>query len=285
MARGIAPTVVAAAIAVVTAACGGSPSGPGPIIPPPPPPPANEPPRIQSITVQKDRLEAGEEISVSVVVTDAETPVDQLTYEWQNDVGTFTGQGAAVRWRAPSGPQTPAEYVLTVRVTEVYGSPDAGGVRPRHQVTGLSASIRVHDSPKEVGDMALRFLTDFANSSVSPDVAVREFSDSCRGKREELEQIQDNRRKYRILSSQLRLRSVSVSSSNVSATAQVSCEFVSRIVECPPGVLDCQPGRTERVRGECRVTSVYENRRWWLCESNFDGELIPSMRAFIRRRY
>lgn len=280
----IARTVVAAAIAVVMAACGGSPSGPGPIIPPPPPPPPNEPPRIQSITLQKDRLEAGEEIAVSVVVTDAETPVDQLTYEWQNDVGTFTGQGAAVRWRAPSGSQTPAEYVLTVRVTEVYGSPDASGVRPRHQVTGLSASIRVHDSPKELGDMALRFLTDFANSSVAPEVAVREFSDSCRGKREELEQVQDNRRNYQILSSQLRLRTVSVASSNANATVQVSCEFFSRIVQCPSGAVNCTPGRTEHVRGECRLTSVYENRRWWLCESNFDGELIPSMRAFIRRR-
>jgi hypothetical protein len=285
MARRIAATIVAVATCLVMAACGGSPSGPGPVIPPPPPPPpSNEVPRIQSFTLQKDRVEAGEEISVSVVVSDAETPVDQLTYEWQSDVGTFTGQGPAVRWRAPSGTQTPGDYVLTLRITEVYGSPDASGVRPRHQVTGLSASIRVHDSPKEVGDMAVRFLTDFANSSVAPEVAVREFTDSCRGKREELEQIQDNRRKYRILSSQLRLRSVSVSSSNVSATAQVSCEFVSRIVECPQGVLACQPGRTERVRGECRVTSVYENRRWWLCESNFDGELIPSMRAFIRRR-
>ena len=284
MARGIVRTIVAAAIVASMAGCGGSPSGPGPVIPPPPPPPPNEPPRIQSITLQKDRLEAGEEISVSVVVSDTETPVEQLMYEWQNDAGVFTGQGAAVRWRAPSGPQTPADYVLTVRVTEVYGAPDASGVRPRHQVTGLSASIRVHDSPKELGDMAMRFLTDFANSSVAPEVAVREFSDSCRGKREELEQVQDNRRNYQILSSQLRLRNVSVASSNASATVQVSCEFLSRILNCPAGAVNCRPGLTEHVRGECRLTSVYENRRWMLCESNFDGELLPSMRRFFRRR-
>jgi hypothetical protein len=42
---------------------------------------------------------------------------------------------------------------------------------------------------------------------------------------------------------------------------------------------------TERVSGDCDLTSVYEQRRWWLCTSNFNnGVLHPFMRAFFGSR-
>jgi hypothetical protein len=273
--------LAAAAIGLLIAGCGGSPVAPPP---PPPPPPVNQPPRIESVTPQKERVEVDEEISVTAVVTDAETPVDQLRFEWQADAGTFTGQGPAVRWRSPRGPQTPADYVLNLTVTETYGVPDAAGVRPQNQVKATSAIVRVHDSPKELGDMSMRFLTDFANSSVPADVAVREFSDSCSGKPEEQGQIADNRIKYQILSSQLRLNNVTVASGSTRANMTVSCEFWSRIKQCTPDVKNCVVGSTEHVDGKCLLTGVYETRRWWLCTSNFEGDLLPSMRAFFGRR-
>ena len=281
------PRIVAATLAgLLVAGCGGSPIAPPPP-PPPPPPVVNEPPRIQSITLQKERTEVNEEISVTAVVSDAETPLDQLTYEWQADAGTFAGQGAAVRWRAPSASPTPADYALTLTVTEVYGTPDATGVRPRQQVKATSPFVRVHNSPKEMGDMGMRFLTDFANSSVPADVVVREFSDSCRGKREEQEQIADNRQNYQITSSELRLRNAAVASESNRGNVVIACEFWSVFKQCPQGLPNCKVGSTEHVRGDCRLTSIYEQKRWWLCSSNFDpmdGALLPSVRAFFGLR-
>jgi len=279
-----APRLVAAALAgLLVAGCGGSPISPSP--PPPPPPPAvNEPPRIQSLSVQKDRVEVNEEISVTAVVTDAETPLEQLSYDWQADAGTFSGQGATVKWRAPSPSSTPVEYALTLTVTEAYGVPDATGVRPRQQVKATSPAVRVHNSPKELGDLGMRFLNDFANSSIPADVAVREFSDSCRGKREEQQQIADNRQNYQILSSQLRLRTAAVASESNRGNVVIACEFWSRVKQCVPGLPNCKPGNTEHVAGDCRLTSLYEQKRWWLCDSNFEGELLPSVRAFFGLR-
>jgi hypothetical protein len=128
----------------------------------------------------------------------------------------------------------------------------------------------------------MRFLTDFANSSIPADVAVREFSDSCRGKRDEQEQIADNRQNYQILQSELRLRTATMLASEPNrGNVVIACEFWSRVKQCVPGVPNCKVGGTEHVSGNCRLTSVYEQKRWWLCDSNFDGELLPSVRAFF----
>ena len=39
-----------------------------------------------------------EQLNVVATVTDQETPVDQLVYQWSADVGTISGQGARVTW-------------------------------------------------------------------------------------------------------------------------------------------------------------------------------------------
>src|SRR5688572_15842941 len=94
VARGFA---VATLTALFIAACGGPPTAP-----PPPPPPLNSPPVIQSVTVQRERVEVNEEIVVTATVSDLETPVDQLKFDWSGDAGSFTGQGAVVRWQPPT---------------------------------------------------------------------------------------------------------------------------------------------------------------------------------------
>ena len=272
---------VAAAALVLCSACGGSPTSPNP---PPPPPPANAAPIIDSITIERTRLEAGEETAVTAAVRDTETPVNQLRYEWSASGGTFQGQAASVTWRAPQGGATPQDYALTLTVIEQYGSANAQGVRPEHRVVATSSPIRVHDSPREVGELALRFLGDFANSSVPANQAVREFSDSCRGKFDELIDIQDNRRDFDIVSSSLQLRSVSVAGNRATASMRVACAFTSRIKQCPPDRPGCPVGSLESVAGDCLLTAVYEQNRWLLCQSNFDGDLVSSMRAFFGAR-
>jgi hypothetical protein len=125
--------------------------------------------------------------------------------------------------------------------------------------------------------MAIRFLTDFATSSVSADSCVRDFSNSCAEKAAERSQIQDNRAGYDILSSSLRLREVVVSADGMTGRMRVDCSFTSRVKACLPGnsIPSCTVGAIERVSGDCNTTGIYEQGRWWLCESRFDGMLLP----------
>jgi hypothetical protein len=260
-------------------ACGSStPTNPGP---PPPPAVVNQAPVIDSVVSSVQRTEVGTDVIFTATVRDAETPVNQLIFEWAADAGTFSGAGSSISWRLPDTAATPADYVIRLTVREQYGTAPAGGQRPEHRVTANSNTVRVHNSPKELGDMALRFLTDFANSSVSADTCVRDFSNSCPGKAVERSQIQDNRRDYDVQSFSLRLREAVPSSDKMSGRMRVECSFVSRVKACVPGtsVPNCIVGAIERVSGDCNTTAVYEQGRWWLCDSTFDNAQRHSLRT------
>ena len=259
---------LAGALAFVVA-CGGPPNEPGPV--PQPPPATNQPPNIDSITTSVQRAEVGDSVTITASVRDAETPVDQLIFEWSADNGTFSGQGASVTWRAAGDAATPADVAMRLTVREVYGTAPSGGTRPEHRVTASSNPIRLHNSQRELGELAMRFLNDFATSSVSPETCVRDFSDSCRGKADELGEIRDNRMTYDIVSSSLRLRNVGVATSRMSGNMSVDCAFTSRYKRCPPNNPNCQIGGLESVSGSCVMTAVYEQSRWWLCQSNFQS--------------
>ena len=255
--------------ALVAAACGDSPNKPGPVVPPPP---VNNAPVIESVVVSLSRIEADTELTATATVRDAETPVEQLTYTWSADAGTFTGTGASVRWRAPRGGATPSEYAIRLTVTETYGTASATGTRPQHVVNGSSPAVRVHDSVKEIGEMSLRFLQMFATTSIGSDIALQEFSDGCNGKRAEKSDIDNNRRDFVILTSSLNLTSARVTAPWSRGDARVRCGFSSRRLSCPadapPG---CRVGAVESVQGDCNLTAVYEQQRWLLCDSTFSA--------------
>ena len=255
---------------VVMVACGGDggpPTNPGPVNPPP----TNQAPSIDSIATSAQRAEVEESVTVNATVRDAETPVDQLIFEWSADAGTFSGQGASVTWRAAADAATPANVVIRLTVREVYGTASAGGTRPEHRVTGSSNPIRLHNSRREIEELSMRFLHDFATSSVSPDACVRDFAETCSGKLDELRDIRDNRFYYDIVSSSLRFRNAGVSSNRTAGNASVDCAFVSRYKACPPNNPNCQIGSLESVSGTCLLTAVYDQSRWWLCQSNFQS--------------
>jgi hypothetical protein len=134
----------------------------------------------------------------------------------------------------------------------------------------------------------MQFLSDFARSSTPASECIRNFSDSCRGKAEERADIDYNRDHYDILSSSLNLRRVMVAPGGRNANVTVACSFRSRITKCPPpgpGVPACTAGSVESVHGDCNLTGVYEQRRWWLCDSRFEnGVVVPSMRGFFGNR-
>ena len=163
----VAATACAAALAVIAVACSedsGSPTPPTPTPPTPPPVVANTPPVIQSITVSSPRVDTTDEIQVTSVVQDVETPLDQLTYTWSASpaIGTFTGTGAQVRWRPPTAgsPEAsamPVLYTLTLTVTERYTS--AG----EQKQNSASSTVQVHynNSVAEISKLSMDFLTDF----------------------------------------------------------------------------------------------------------------------------
>jgi hypothetical protein len=246
----------------------------------------NSVPVIEGITIGAERAEVTDDVAVTATVRDTETAVTELQYAWSADGGTFSGEGASVKWRPPSDRATPAEYTMRLTVTETYGVADASGVRPKNVVTATSAaSVRVHNSPREVGELALGFLRDFATSAIPADLAVRDFSDSCRGKSEERSDIANNRTSYEIIASSLRPVNASVANSRLTGNARVACEFTSRVKACQPGRAGCVVGATEKVAGDCVLTTVYEQRRWWLCTSSFEnGMNLPSARSFFGER-
>ncbi len=293
--------LLAVVVALMMAACGSP-----PITPSPPagggggggggiqePPPVNTSPQIKAITASDTRVEVGTPITLTATVEDAETAVANLEFRWSAQTGTFTGNGAVVTWSPAANAPTPADYVIELTVVETYRTGPTGTIVLENKTTS-TMTAHVNNSQKELADLSLRFLGDFANSSISPERCVSEFSDSCRGKKDELQDIIDNRHDFLILSSSLRHTSLQVAASRTSATVHTACSFTSRVIAATPqsgGCLadpaSCKLGSIQNADGDCWTTSVYERGRWWICTSNYTPKTALTMfeRAFfgIRR--
>jgi hypothetical protein len=164
-----------------------------------------------------------------------------------------------VNWTPPAGAATPAAYKISLTVIEKYS---LAGQNLEHSVTGQAPEIHVNDSPREVRDLSEQFLADFADSSKTPEYCVRNFSDSCPGKRSELKDIVDNRNTYTILSSKFSNFRISFPTPTTSRVL-VSCTFTSKFK---------QGGAIEVADGTCKLDLIYETTtyRWWLCNSSYD---------------
>ena len=248
-------SVFVAAIVVTVGGCKGSSLVAPPVV-------NNTPPVIDSVTVAGTRAEAGRDIQVTASVTDAETPVSQLTYTWSASpsIGRFTGTGAAATWRPPSGQTTPDLYTITLTVTESFTS--AG--QAKTTVVSKAATVRYNDSPAEVKFLARDFLvTKFGNFNVGPAEAVSNFSDNCSGKAEEFDDVKDNRAEVVIKGTIYPNPIPSFDSTMMHGTVVGECTF-----EDIPNFGE-NAGKREFVSGTCLLTTVYENVRWYLCESSF----------------
>lgn len=285
-------SLVALVLSLIMAACGSPPVAPSPT--PgggaPPPPVVNTPPQIKSVVASNTQAEVGTPITLTATVEDLETPVANLTYTWTAETGTFAGSGPVVTWVAGADAKTPGDFVLTVTVTERYTS---GGVSQENR-TVSTITVHVNNSPKELAELSLRFLGDFANSRVSPEKCVSEFSDSCSGKRDELQDITANRHDFEIVASTLRHTSVQIPPARTTAIVNTFCAFTSRVITTNPQSEGCRNDPSacrfdsvQSVQGNCWTTNVYQNGRWWLCTSNFSATtaLTAFERAFfgIRR--
>ncbi|MFB3853708.1 MAG: carboxypeptidase-like regulatory domain-containing protein [Vicinamibacterales bacterium] len=236
----------------------------------------NAPPVIIGLTAgNNNRAEEAQEVDVAVTVQDDETPPEQMEYEWSAPRGTFSGAGPLVKWKAPKGLQTPAEYELKVTVVEKYTELDESGLaRQQENRTSGAVTVHVNDSPGEITAVVMTFLDDFAHSNVSPEVCVRNFSDSCAGKAAELSDITDNRKNRQIDSASFRVNEVVFNDVRSYAWVKAPCEFRSFIKDADGTVTN----KVEVAKGDCLLEAVYENWRWWLCDSKFRGQTSTMLR-------
>ena len=220
------------------------------------------------------------------MVQDQETSAANLVYEWSAAGGSFAGTGATVRWTAPSV-AGPSVFDLTLTVIERYTVAVPGGGEEAHEnrVTG-NTTVHVNDSSREITALATTFIDDFLHSERSPEFCVRNFTDSCPGKREELDQIRTDRQQFvndparssmergtiEFYDSERSHRSVPVSQSAF-ADLRAVCHFAST---------NKASGQFGIITGTCQLTSVYENFQWRLCDSHFLPPFSTSTAGFMR---
>ena len=251
------------------ASCGGNTTKPTPVTPPvvdPPPVVRNDAPIIASMTINSPRVEADQTVVATAFVSDAETPLNQLTYQWSATPvdGKFTGSGPIATWRAPKQQATPDLYTLKLLITEKYTS--AG--QPKENSVSSTVQVHYNDSPREIMTISMRFLTElFPTYTMSAQQAVADFSDSCSEKASEYNDVANNRINFQILSGTYTNVSVKPNSDRTFADVSGTCVFK----DIPKDPKNPSFGKTETVTGICRLTAIYENWKWWLCSSRFEG--------------
>jgi hypothetical protein len=238
---------------------------------------ANTPPVIKSVTAQGSRAnepanlaDLDEEIALTVVAEDAQVSADRLLYQWTAPSGTVTGTGASVRWRAPASLTTPAKVTILVTVSD---GPAPTGASATSEIT-----VDVHDSRKEIGDMAVQFLVDFSKQIAPADV-LKNFSDTCPGKASELADTERNQRCWKVTSYSVGAATVTVNFKSVCAFRSRSGDGCASVpvswrTEVKSSAAECggQPvGTAGSAVGKDWLAAVYLGSRWWLCDSDFEG--------------
>jgi hypothetical protein len=261
--RCVRHAALAAALTGACIGCGGSSTGTVPfsVIVGPTPSSAPAAPAVGALTASAPRVEAGESVQVSATVDNGGFPADQVKLAWtaSPNNGRFSGTGSQVSWQAPGAPaDTPDTYTLSLTATARYK--DAG--QPKEYVAAVSVPVHYNDSNREITNISLQFLTDFTTFSVSPAQCVRNFSDVCPGKADELKDITTNRAEFHILGGDFFVQSITYNPSRTFANIVAPCTF------------DDIPNKTgirEKVQGICLLTATYQNWAWWLCDSHFKG--------------
>lgn len=294
---------VLVAVAIMVQACGDS-SLMQPTPPTPGPPLQNAPPAITALTATPDRIEvtsspcAGSpscatKTTLAAAVQDTETPVADLTYEWTEAsapaIGRFDGVGATVVWTAPGTLSAPQTVDLKLTVIDKYASRPGGPIDSENRVS-KTVSVRVHDSVREVGDLARQFLVDFSVQLKPPASVVRSFTDSkaCK-KADELSDAVKNQTCYVNDSYASGTPRVTISFGSSAACAfrlrpgdacaAVPMRWTSTIMKndgvCAAETSGKAVGTKVTVTGTDWVTAVYDKDQWWLCSSDWDQASGP----------
>ena len=279
-------TTACAVLAALMTACGGSsPTTPTPL----PPgggggtPPQNAVPSIDTISAQGRRTrqparfaDVKETLDVAATVRDSETSLDELVYQWSATAGTFTGSGRNVTWTAPEAAATPGTVTLTLKVIENYGNPGQAKIFS-HEVTGTQ-TIALHDSVKEVGDMARRFLTEFSKPQTNQDWQdiMKDFKASaCR----QPSLVDDEKEEVIRHYTNFLMHSYDIRPATVNLHFGGACAFRNRPGDACATVpvswdsTDRRNGSRGSVNGLDHIGAAYStaDSRWWLCSSDLES--------------
>lgn len=248
---------------------------------------ANAAPVVKSVTAKGRKTnepagfaDVGETIDVTAIVEDVETPIDKLAYQWTATAGVVTGTGPVVSWSAPASSTTPTDVTITLTVVETYKAPDASGlpVDKENKVTATT-TVSLHNSAKEVGDMARQFLELFSNSTIAVDTVMRDFApvSICPGAAAEKADVTRNRTERSIKAYTVGTPVVTVNfggacpfraiPGDACTTTDVSWSSQVLVHTTPIDYF----GWIEDTKGKDQVTGVYSNKRWYLCASDYDA--------------
>jgi hypothetical protein len=277
-------------LVLVAIACGTDPAtGPSN---PDPPPPSNASPVVTSILVKgilarepAQYATLGETVNVTATVTDAETPVNQLTYEWSSSVGgTFGSNAPTTTWTAPATlpGTTPVNATLTLTVVERVDA------TRNNRVTATSV-VDLHNSPKEVGDLAILFLEDFSKQLPVENV-MRNFTATCPEAAEERAQVEANNATNEVMAYSIDHRHTTTvpfggtcpfigRNPRGDACAQVAVSWTSK---------KKSTGAVGTNSGVDQVTALLEDGRWKLCASDYNlltATGSRSMADILMRQY
>lgn len=233
------------------------------------------PPVVRSITVPAARVETGQDVTISTVVEDAETPLTQLTFIWSANAGMITGSGASVTWRHEPGIKAGVNVVITLTVVDKYQAVENNVIVEREfRVVSQAAPFRVHDSSAEMKELARHFLVDlFGNSSIPPEECLVDFSETCakvgNGKDDERRDIIDHRTQVVVQQATIFTQAVTFPTSSTALVISDSL-FIDKWLD---------DGRVEPYRNDFYVTGIYEMGRWWICQSFVPDQGTGTSRA------
>lgn len=268
---------LAGVVALAVGSCTRAPMAPS--LPDPsltlPGPSTHAAPSLTGIVVQGRRVnepasfaDLGEVVDVRVGVSGA---TGAEIYEWTASLGRIEGSGSAVTWRAPATAGTPLDVTITVKVSGGGGS------------TTATTRLSLHDSPRELDEISRQFLIDFSNSRLkNVDAIMRNFAPGCYGTADETSQVTNNRQRFTILRWEVGAADTSVNFGGV-------CPFRSKRGDACTKVkvswhsFDFKTTGLGTVAGYDWLASFYvpAERRWRLCDSQFDGREV-GVTAFIQ---
>jgi hypothetical protein len=139
-----------------------------------------------------------------------------------------------------------------------------------------------------MGDIVTSFLQRFGDSNVSTTACLTDFNDGLcsRGKNDEMNDIDYNRKHYVIMNYHLDAPRVNYTAGANSGEVFIRSSFTSRIVNCQDWPNNgCVLNATESVTFDEYAPMVYDQGRWWMCGSNALAvkSVSPMMERFFGR--
>jgi hypothetical protein len=264
--------VMLVTMAIAAANCGGTPTAPTA----PGPASGGSLPVVEGVRASRTHVEAGDEIELTATVSGSATP-GQARYLWsvQPNAGVLSPDGLTARWRAPVSDPVPASYVFTVSLVQTsqaaIASPTAA--TSSAAMAASSTPVFVNDARREMNTQSDAFLHDFADANVAPEMCVRNFTQTCSGRQQALQDITASRETYSALSLNYALQLF------VRSIEWENCTAPDGTARCAVLIYDVTGTRTRRadgtqepVAGTQYVRGFYEQNRWWLCGAEFDGK-------------